>query len=202
MFTGIIEAIGEIRSIQPGEKGKSLSIASGALDLSDTGIGDSIAVNGVCLTVTSLAGSTFSVDVSLETLNCTEGLDQPGNRVNLEKALRLSDRLHGHWVSGHVDGVGEVVRQEWSGESLIATFKVPSSLTKYIARKGSITVNGVSLTVNRISQPLFEVNLIPHTLAVTNLSDLKTGARVNIEVDILARYVDRLLGASHVVDKD
>lgn len=202
MFTGIIEAVGEIRSVQPLEKGKSLSIASGALDLSDTRIGDSIAVNGICLTVTALVENAFSVDVSAETLNCTEALDQPGKRVNLEKALRLSDRLHGHLVSGHVDGVGEVASLKQIGESLAATFKAPSSLAKYIARKGSITINGVSLTVNRVSEAVFEVNLIPHTLAATNLADLKTGARVNIEVDMLARYVDRLLGASHVVDKD
>jgi riboflavin synthase len=202
MFTGIIEAVGEIRQVRPLEKGKSLSIASGSLDLSDTTIGDSIAVNGVCLTVISLAEREFSVDVSLETLNCTEGLDKPGKKVNLEKALRLSDRLHGHLVSGHVDGVGEVVGLKQIGESIAVTFKAPSSLTKYIARKGSITINGVSLTVNRASEALFEVNLIPHTLAVTNLSDLKTGARVNIEADMLARYVDRLLGASHTIDKD
>jgi riboflavin synthase len=202
MFTGIIEAIGEIRRVQPLEKGKSLGIASGSLDLSDTRIGDSIGVNGICLTVTSLAQSEFSVDVSLETLNCTEGLDKPGQRVNLERALRLSDRLHGHLVSGHVDGVGEVVGLQPSGESHIVTIEVPSSLSRYIVRKGSVTVNGVSLTVNRVSGDKFEVNLIPHTLAVTNLADLGMGTRVNIEVDMLARYVEQLLGVSRRVDKD
>ena len=193
MFTGIIEAVGEIKRVAPLEKGKSLSVTSGLLDLSDTKIGDSIAVNGVCLTVTSLAEREFSVDVSLETLDCTEGLDKPGQRVNLEKALRLSDRLHGHLVSGHVDGVGEVVELQRCGESRIVTIKLPPSLSRYVARKGSITINGVSLTVNRASEEVFEVNLIPHTLAVTNLSDFRTGTRVNMEVDMLARYIERLM---------
>ena len=196
MFTGIIEAVGVIKRVEPLEKGKSLSITSGSLDLSDTKIGDSIAVNGICLTVTSFAERVFSVDVSLETLNCTEGLDKPAHAVNLEKALRLSDRLHGHLVSGHVDGVGEVVDLQRSGESHTVTIKAPSSLSRYIARKGSITVNGVSLTVNRVSGEVFEVNLIPHTLAVTNLGKLGTGTRVNIEVDMLARYVERLAAVS------
>ncbi|HET7060760.1 MAG TPA: riboflavin synthase [Nitrosospira sp.] len=202
MFTGIIEAVGEIRRVQSLEKGKSLSIASGSLDLSDTRIGDSIAVNGVCLTVISLAEREFTVDASLETLNCTEGLDKPEKKVNLERALRLSDRLHGHLVSGHVDGVGEVAGLQPSGESHIVTIEAPSFLSRYIARKGSITVNGVSLTVNRVSGARFEVNLIPHTLVVTNLADLSMGTRVNIEVDMLARYVEQLLGVSRRVDKD
>lgn len=195
MFTGIIEAVGEIKRITSLEKGISLRIASATLDLSDVKAGDSIAVNGVCLTATALESGEFSVDVSRETLNCTEGLDKQGERVNLEKALRLCDRLDGHLVSGHVDGVGEIVKFEQTGESYLLAIKAPRPLLKYIARKGSITVNGVSLTVNRLMQDTFEVNLIPHTLAVTTLADSKAGARVNLEVDMLARYVERLMAA-------
>jgi riboflavin synthase len=195
MFTGIIEAVGEIKRVTPLEKGISLCIASARLDLSDIKTGDSIAVNGICLTVTALANEEFFVDVSCETLNCTEGLDKPGGRVNLEKALRLSGRLDGHLVSGHVDGVGETVKFEQTGESYLLAVKAPSPLLKYIARKGSITVNGVSLTVNRLEGNEFEVNLIPHTLAVTTLADLKAGGKVNLEVDMLARYVERLMAA-------
>lgn len=193
MFTGIVEAVGEIKQIESLKGGLSLSISPGGLDLTDIKIGDSIAVNGVCLTVTSLANELFSVDVSGETLNCTQGLDKQGGRVNLEKALRLSDRLGGHLVSGHVDGVGEVINFEPAGESYLLVIKLPASLAKYAAKKGSITVNGVSLTVNRIAGDELEINLIPHTLAVTTLKDLKTGARVNLEADMLARYVERLL---------
>jgi len=195
MFTGIIEAVGEIKGVTPLEKGISLCIASARLDLSDVKVGDSIAVNGVCLTVTALANEEFSVDVSRETLNCTEGLDKQGGRINLEKALRLSGRLDGHLVSGHVDGVGETVKLEQTGESYLLAVKAPGPLLKYIARKGSITVNGVSLTVNRLMGDTFEVNLIPHTLAVTTLADLKAGVKVNLEVDMLARYVERLMAA-------
>lgn len=195
MFTGIIEAVGEIKRITPLQKGISLCITSPELDLSDIRVGDSIALNGVCLTVTALEDREFSVDVSRETLNCTEGLDKQGGQVNLEKALRLSDRLDGHLVSGHVDGVGEIVKFEQTGESYLLAIKAPGLLLKYIARKGSIAINGVSLTVNRLMGDTFEVNLIPHTLAVTTLADLKTGAKVNLEVDMLARYIERLMGA-------
>lgn len=195
MFTGIVEAVGEIKQIGSLEDGLSLSISAGSLDLTDLKIGDSIAVNGVCLTVTSLASKLFSVDVSRETLSCTQGLDKQGGKVNLEKALRLSDRLGGHLVSGHVDGVGEVIKFEPAGESYLLVIKLPASLPRYVAKKGSITVNGVSLTVNRIAGDELEINLIPHTLAATTLKDLKTGARVNLEVDMLARYVERLLVA-------
>ena len=193
MFTGIIEAVGEIRNIAPMEAGLRVSIATGVLDLSDVKIGDSIAVSGVCLTVTTLTGGIFTVDVSRETLSCTHGLDKQGGRVNLEKAMRLSDRLDGHLVSGHVDGVGDVVKFAPAGESYLLAIKAPESLAKYIAQKGSITVNGVSLTVNRVVGDEFDVNLIPHTLATTTLSDLKTGTKVNLEVDMLARYVERMM---------
>ena len=193
MFTGIIEAVGEIKQGTPLTEGVRLSIAPGALDLSDVKIGDSIAVSGVCLTVTTLAGGVFTVDVSRETLNCTHGLDKQGERVNLEKAMRLSDRLDGHLVSGHVDGVGEVAKFSPAGESYLLAIRAPESLAKYIVQKGSITVNGVSLTVNRVTGDEFDINLIPHTLATTTLSDLKPGAKVNLEVDMLARYVERMM---------
>ena len=193
MFTGIIEAVGEIKQGTPLAEGVRLSIAPGALDLSDVKIGDSIAVSGVCLTVTTLVGDVFTVDVSRETLNCTHGLDKQGGRVNLEKAMRLSDRLDGHLVSGHVDGVGEVVKFTPAGESYLLAIKAPETLAKYIAQKGSITLNGVSLTVNRVEGDTFDINLIPHTLATTTLKDLKPGAKVNLEVDMLARYVERMM---------
>jgi len=194
MFTGIIEAVSEIKHITSLEAGICLKISPGMLDLSDVKIGDSIAVNGVCLTVTTLTNGMFSVDVSRETLNCTEGLDKQDGRVNLERAMRLSDRIGGHLVSGHVDGIGEVVKFKPIGESYLLVIKVPASLLKYIVKKGSITVNGVSLTVNGTAGDEFEVNLIRHTLAVTTLNDLKAGAKVNLEVDMLARYVEQLMG--------
>ncbi|SCY59364.1 riboflavin synthase alpha chain [Nitrosospira sp. Nl5] len=193
MFTGIIEAIGEIKHTATLEDGLCLRISPGLLDLGDVKIGDSIAAKGVCLTVTALMNDTFSVDVSRETLNCTEGLDKAGGRVNLEKAMRLSDRLDGHLVSGHVDGIGEVAEFKPAGESYLLVIKAPGSLSKYIAKKGSITVDGVSLTVNGIAGDEFEVNLIRHTLAVTTLCDLEPGAKVNLEVDMVARYVERLM---------
>ena len=191
MFTGIVTSIGKITKTSPRDQGLRLAIDAGMLDLSDVGIGDSIAVNGVCLTVIALAGDRFEVDVSQETINCTIGLDGP-NEVNLEKSLRLSDRLGGHLMSGHVDGVGEVTRFEPVGESFLLVIRAPQELAKYIARKGSVTVNGVSLTVNRVDGEEFEINLIPHTLDVTNLKHLKAGSRVNLEVDLIARYIERL----------
>jgi riboflavin synthase len=194
MFTGIIQAVGEITHIAPLDDGVSLRIATGQLDLSDVKTGDSIALNGVCLTVTAVADGLFSVDVSRETLNCTVDMDKQGNKVNLEKALRLSDRLGGHLVSGHVDGVGEVIRFMPAGESYLLALRMPLPLLKYIAKKGSIAVNGVSLTVNTLTGDQVEINLIPHTLSATTLNKLEAGAKVNIEVDMLARYVERLIG--------
>ncbi len=194
MFTGIVEAVGKIESITASQEGMSLRIAAGDLDLRDVKAGDSIAVSGVCLTVTSKAeNATFTVDLSRETLNCTTGLAAQGGRVNLEKALRLSDRLGGHLVSGHVDGIGEVLRFEQAGESCMLAIRAPHSLSRYVTRKGSITVNGVSLTVNRVEKNEFEVNLIPHTLAMTNLRGLQAAAHVNLEVDMVARYLERLV---------
>ena len=195
MFTGIVAAVGRIERIEPRPRGLRLSIDAGGLDMSDVAIGDSIAINGCCLTVVALAGRQFDVDVSQETIDCTIGLGTAGE-VNLEKSLRLSDRLGGHLVSGHVDGVGEVVASEPLGESHRLVVRAPAELAKYIARKGSIAVQGVSLTINRVQGPEFEINLIPHTLAVTTLKHLAPGARVNLEVDLLARYVERMLMAS------
>lgn len=193
MFTGIVEAVGEIKRVTPLEKGVRLDIACGGLDLSDVRVGDSIAVSGVCLTVVGFGAGTFAVDVSGETLNCTQGLERAGGRVNLEKALRLSDRLGGHLVSGHVDGIGEVAKFEPAGESMLLRIQAPKDLAKYVACKGSVTVNGVSLTVNRVEGEMFDINLIPHTLAMTTLKELKPGARLNLEVDLLARYLERMM---------
>ena len=191
MFTGIVTSIGKITTAAPRDQGLRLAIDAGMLDLSDVTPGDSIAVNGVCLTVIALHDDRFEADVSQETINCTVGLDRP-NEVNLEKSLRLSDRLGGHLMSGHVDGVGEVLRFEAAGESFLLVIRAPQELAKYIARKGSITVNGVSLTVNRVEGTDFEINLIPHTITVTNLKNLEPGSRVNLEIDLVARYIERL----------
>ena len=193
MFTGIIEAIGEIKKIIPLENGIRIEITSGGLNLSDVCIGDSIATNGVCLTITNLVESIISMEVSRETLNCTQGLDIQGGRVNLEKAMQLSDRINGHLVSGHVDGVGKIIKLEPVGENHILVIKPPASLMKYIAKKGSITVNGVSLTVNLITKDEFSVNLISHTLAVTTFKELKKDMNVNLEIDMLARYLEQFL---------
>lgn len=198
MFTGIIEAVGRVIHLAPARKGFRVTIEARALDLADVAVGDSIAVNGCCLTVVDLAKGSFAMDVSQETLDCTADLRQ-GTEVNLEKALRLSDRLGGHLVTGHVDGVGTVADFVAEGDSRRLTVAVPVSLSRFIARKGSVTINGVSLTVNEVSASTFGVNLIPHTLAVTNLKDLAPGVRVNIEVDLIARYVERLLTASENV---
>lgn len=194
MFSGIIAAVGRITEIVPREVGCRLRVDAGKLDLGDVALGDSIAHNGVCLTVVALEGQTFFVDVSPETLSCTVGLSEPGP-VNLEKALRLADRLGGHLVSGHVDGVGEVVRFDAIGDNRLLEIRAPKALAKYIARKGSITVNGTSLTTNDVNGTDFTINLIPHTLENTTLQFLKPGSPVNLEVDLIARYVERILSA-------
>jgi riboflavin synthase len=195
MFSGIIADVGVIKSAQDREGGLRLTVATEALGMDDVQLGDSIAVNGVCLTVVALDGNDFTVDVSRETLNCTVGLDAQGRRVNLEKALRLSDRLGGHLVSGHVDGVGDVVAFDDIGESWKLVLRAPQELAKFIALKGSITINGVSLTVNEVEGAEFNINLIPHTLKMTMLNELKAGARVNLEIDLIARYVERMMYA-------
>jgi riboflavin synthase len=195
MFSGIVADVGIITRAEDREGGLRLSVATEVLGLEDVQIGDSIAVNGVCLTVIELDGHTFTVDVSRATLDCTVGLEHQGGHVNLEKALRLSDRLGGHLVTGHVDGVGEVVAFNDIGESWRLVVRSPHTLAKYIAVKGSITINGVSLTVNHVAGNEFEVNLIPHTLEVTTLNELKAGAKVNLEIDLIARYVERMMAA-------
>jgi riboflavin synthase len=185
MFTGIVQAVGSIVRLRP------LEVECGALDLSDVSIGDSICVQGVCLTVTELTARGFTADVSPETLGVTTGLDRTG-QVNLEKSLAVGGRLGGHFVAGHVDGVGEVLRFEHE----VLEVRAPDTLARYIARKGSICIDGVSLTINRVQANRFEVYLIPHTLEVTTLSRLAAGVRVNLEVDLIARYVERLLASS------
>jgi riboflavin synthase len=192
VFTGIVAAVGQVVEVSPLAEGKRLAIDAGQLGLDDVGIGDSIAVSGCCLTVIAREGNRFLVDASKETLDCTSGLAEPGP-VNLEKALRLSDRIGGHLVAGHVDGVGTVQRFDAVGECFELEIRAPEALVKYIAAKGSITVDGVSLTVNTVSGAAFAVNLIPHTLAVTTLKRLKPGVRVNLEADLIARYVERML---------
>jgi riboflavin synthase len=192
MFTGIVAATGKISHLQTLKTGLRLTVEAPGLDLADVAVGDSIAHSGVCLTVIEKSGVTYKVDVSRETLDCTSGLDAPGE-VNLEKAMRLSDFVGGHLVSGHVDGVGEVLKFDRIGESHELVIRAPNELAKYIARKGSITVDGVSLTTNRVSGAEFSINLIPHTVEVTTLKRCKPGTRVNLEVDLIARYVERML---------
>lgn len=186
MFTGIVQATGKIVRLSP------LEIECPALDRSDVAIGDSIAVQGVCLTVTELTKDGFTADVSAETRRVTVGLDRTGAGVNLEKALALGERLGGHLVTGHVDGIGEVV----SFAAGVLRIRAPRELARYVARKGSICVDGVSLTVNRVEGDAFEVFLIPHTLEITTLKRLASGERVNLEVDLIARYLERLLAES------
>ena len=191
MFSGIVAAVGAVAATRPASGGLRLRVEAGSLNLNDVGIGDSIAVNGVCLTVVAKMARSFEVDVSPETLACTTGLAK-GRRVNLEKALRLADRLGGHLVSGHVDGVATMARVKRAGNNRVITVRAPARLAKYIARKGSIAMNGVSLTVNDVKGSGFSVNLIPHTLAATNLGELGARDKVNLEVDMLARYIERL----------
>jgi len=198
MFTGIVQAVGRIVSVTPLAQGLRLVIDAGALERGGIALGDSICVQGACLTVVAIDGTRLSFDVSRETLGCTAGLDRPGP-VNLETSLALGDKLGGHLVTGHVDGLGEVVAFEPAGESTRLRLRVPKELARYVARKGSITIDGVSLTVNRVEAEVFEVNLIPHTLAVTTLARLAPGAKVNLEVDLIARYVERMLGTSNDV---
>jgi riboflavin synthase len=182
MFTGIVQAVGKIVRVDP------LEIDCGSLELGDVAVGDSICVQGVCLTVTTLTPRGFTADVSAETRRVTTGLERPGE-INLEKSLALGDKLGGHLVAGHVDGVGEVLRFHEGALHV----KAPKDLARYIARKGSITIDGVSLTVNRVEGETIEVQLIPHTLKVTTLGRLKPGSKVNLEADLVARYVERLL---------
>lgn len=191
MFTGIIQAVGQIERVTPVGEDVRLHIQVGGLDMSDVAQGDSIAVNGVCLTVVEFDQASFDVHVSKETLSCTVGLDTP-RAANLEKALRLADRLGGHLVSGHVDGVGQVVKFEAVGDCMQLVIRAPHAISRYIAVKGSIAVDGVSLTVNSVEGDVFSINLIPHTLDMTTLKLLGVGSRVNLEIDPIARYVERM----------
>ncbi len=194
MFTGIVTAVGNIAAVMPTAGGVRLSVSAPGLELADGQVGESIAVNGVCLTAIAISAAgagSFSADVSRETLRCTAGFEA-GARVNLERALRLSDRLGGHLVSGHVDGVGTVVSVQPAGDNRVFVFEAPREVARYIAVKGSIAIHGVSLTVNEVNTMQFSVNIIPHTLSATNLGALVVGARVNLEADTVARYVERL----------
>ncbi|BAN68802.1 riboflavin synthase [endosymbiont of unidentified scaly snail isolate Monju] len=194
MFTGIIQAIGEVRRLEPRGGDLRLHIATGKLDLGDVVLGDSIAVNGVCLTAVELPGDGFAADVSNETLSLTSlGSLRPGSRVNLEKALTLQTRLGGHLVSGHVDGLGEILERHDDARSVRFRVRAPDELARYIAHKGSITVDGTSLTVNAVDGAVFELNIVPHTLQETIMDEYAPGRRVNLEVDLLARYLERLL---------
>ena len=202
MFTGIVAAVGRITSIKPlgsePDAGVRLSVEAGGLDMEDVQLGDSIAIQGACMTVIEKTASSFDVDVSRESLNRTAGLADTGD-VNLEKALRSHDRLGGHIVSGHVDGLGTVTRFARVGESHELRVLASRDIGRYLAYKGSITVNGVSLTVNAVNDRddgcEFSINLIPHTVEVTTLKSLKEGTQVNLEIDLIARYVERMLNA-------
>jgi riboflavin synthase len=194
MFTGIIEAVGKIEKMESKGADMRLQIGTGQLDMSDFQLGDSIAVSGVCLTAVELGDDFFVVDVSAESLaKTTLGSLKQADRVNLEKALMPSSRLGGHLVSGHVDGVGEVISRENEGRSVRFGIRAPHELSRYIARKGSICVDGISLTVNQIDNDVFDLNIVPHTLAHTTMEAFKPGRKVNLEVDVIARYLERLL---------
>jgi len=193
MFTGIIQGVGSVRAIEPRDGDVTIVIDTGEVSVDDVEVGGSIAVSGVCLTATRLEGRAFAADVSRETLSLTTlGNAAPGARVNLEKALRAGQALGGHYVSGHVDGVGRVVSRHDDARSVRVEFEVPAELARYVARKGSICVDGVSLTVNGAVGTRFDVNLVPHTLTMTILGGYQHGTRVNLEVDLIARYVERL----------
>jgi riboflavin synthase len=202
MFTGIIQAIGQVSAIEPKGVDTRVRIQTGKLDLHDVALGDSIAVNGVCLTAVELPGDGFWADVSGETLACTTLQNtKVGDAVNLEKALTPTTHLGGHLVSGHVDGIGEVVRRYSEGRSERFVIRAPNELAKYIAAKGSICVDGISLTVNAVTGSEFELNIVPHTLQETTMGSLQTGANVNLEIDIIARYLERLLLGERAADK-
>jgi riboflavin synthase len=194
MFTGIVEAVGTIAAITPKGEDVTIKVNSERLDMSDVKLGDSIATNGVCLTVISMSDTTYSADLSLETLKKT-GFTQykVGDAVNLEKAMLMTSRFGGHVVSGHVDGVGEIVERNHVGRAIEFWIKHPHSLAKYIAEKGSITVDGISLTVNDLRKDAFKLTIVPHTSSETTIDSFQVGRKVNLEVDVMARYIERLL---------
>ena len=197
MFTGIVQSVGEVRLITPRGGDVEMLIGAPRLDLATVAIGDSISCSGCCLTVTRIEGEAFAADVSIETLNVTTlGQWRAGQRLNLEKALYAGQPLGGHYVTGHVDGVATVVDRVNDARSIRVQFEAPAALARYIARKGSVCLDGVSLTVNEVDAARFAVNLIPHTLEVTTLDEYRAGTRLNLEVDIIARYLERLNAAS------
>ena len=201
MFTGIIQSIGEIAAIKPKGDDARVRILTNKLDLADVQLGDSIAVNGVCLTAVELPGDGFWADVSAETLSCTTFKSLTvGTKANLEKALTPTTRLGGHLVSGHVDGVGKVVERFNDGRSVRFHIQTPDEMAKYIAEKGSVCVDGISLTVNAVKGAVFELNIVPHTLQETTMGKFKVGTEVNLEVDIIARYLERLILGDKAAD--
>ncbi|OUR81468.1 riboflavin synthase subunit alpha [Cycloclasticus sp. 46_120_T64] len=194
MFTGIIQAIGQIKRVEQRQGDVRLTVATAGLDLADAALGDSIAVNGVCLTAVELSSGQFVADVSNETLSTTTvGDTAVGTRVNLECALQAQTRLGGHLVSGHVDGVGKLIERKADARSVRFTFAMPVEIARYVAQKGSICIDGISLTVNTVDDESFSVNIVPHTLEMTTLGDRQEGDSVNLEVDVIARYLERLM---------
>ncbi|GAL22463.1 riboflavin synthase eubacterial/eukaryotic [Vibrio maritimus] len=196
MFTGIIEAVGTLKAITPKGEDISVTVEVGKLDMGDVKLGDSIATNGVCLTVTDYSETSYQADLSVETLNKTGFADyRVGDKVNLEKAMLPTTRFGGHIVSGHVDGVGEIVDRQHVGRAIEFWVQMPSELSKYVAEKGSITVDGISLTVNDLRKDAFKITIVPHTTEETTIDHFQVGRKVNLEVDVLARYMERLLNA-------
>jgi riboflavin synthase len=201
MFTGIIEAVGTLTAITPKGEDISITVETGKLDMSDVKLGDSIATNGVCLTVVAFGANSYTADLSLETLKMT-GFAQykAGDKVNLEKAMLPSTRFGGHIVSGHVDGVGEIIERNQVGRAVEFWVKMPEDLTRYVAQKGSITVDGISLTVNGLRKDAFKLTIVPHTSEETTMDQFQVGRKVNLEVDVLARYLERLLQGNQQED--
>jgi riboflavin synthase len=197
VFSGIVKGIGQVARVDEHGEDRRLTLDTSGAGLGPIELGASVAVNGVCLTAVETAPARFSADVSKETLTVTTlAALAPGVKVNLEPSLRVGDAIDGHWVSGHVDGIGRVVDLSRAARSTVLTIELPEGLGRYVARKGSIAVDGVSLTVNTVAGRRFEVNIVPHTREATIIGEYKTGTAVNIEVDIVARYVERLLGAA------
>lgn len=195
MFTGIIAAVGEVAQIESRGGDLRLTINTGKLDIDDTQLGESVATSGVCLTVVEKTASGFVADVSVETLSCTTiGNWSVGQQVNLERALRLADRLGGHLVSGHVDGIGEVIERKTTARAEHFVVRAAEGLSKYLAFKGSVAVDGISLTLNAVAEDEFELTIVPHTLAETTMANYQPGTKVNLEVDLIARYLERLQG--------
>lgn len=202
MFTGIIETVGKLTAITPKGEDISITVNTGKLDMSDVKLGDSIATNGVCLTVVALTDNSYTADLSLETLALTGFTDyKAGDKVNLEKAMLPTTRFGGHIVSGHVDGIGIVAERHYVGRSIEFWIELPEELSKYVAYKGSITVDGISLTVNELRKNAFKLTIVPHTSGETTIESFQVGTKVNLEVDVLARYMERLLQGNRETDK-